>query len=64
MRDDVPKLGFTVFALLMYAVFLAGPATAGGLYLNEFMTNAQGAAGAGAGALAEDASTSSTIPPE
>jgi long-chain fatty acid transport protein len=36
---------------------IASSAHAGGLYLNEFMTPAQGAAGAGAGALAEDAST-------
>lgn len=33
------------------------PALAGGLYLNEFATPAMGAAGAGAEALAEDAST-------
>ena len=47
--------------LLVSAAGLAlathGTGTAGGLYLNELMTTSQGAAGAGAGAIAEDAST-------
>jgi long-chain fatty acid transport protein len=45
-----------VAALLAYLV-PAGSVLAGGLYISEFGTPAQGAAGAGSGVLAEDAST-------
>ena len=40
----------------------AGPAAAGGLYLAEFGQPGQGASGAGAGVLAQDASTAVTNP--
>ena len=48
------KLARVVIALTALA---AGPAWAGGLYLNEFGTPTMGTAGAGASALAENAST-------
>lgn len=41
----------------LLAVCFAAPAFAGGLYINEFATPAMGTAGAGDGALANDAST-------
>jgi long-chain fatty acid transport protein len=41
---------------LLGAAFLASPSSAGGLYVNEFATKAQGAAGAGGIAWASDAS--------
>jgi long-chain fatty acid transport protein len=43
--------------LVLLAVLGSAPASAGGLYVWEFGQPAQGASGAGAGALAEDAST-------
>jgi len=53
MRNQV-----VVRALLTLAVLgVAGPAGAGGLYLNDFGTSSMGTAGAGAGALANDAAT-------
>jgi long-chain fatty acid transport protein len=55
MQRDLVK------ASLMGLIVLAGgsfPAVAGGLYLNEFATPSMGVAGAGAEAVADDASTS------
>ena len=48
---------FTLLVVLVIAT-CAGPAWAGGLYLNEFATPSMGVAGAGAEAIANDASTS------
>ena len=48
--------------LCLPIALLAGEAAAGGLYLNEFMSPEQGAAGAGAEALAENPSTIFTNP--
>jgi len=49
-------LPLAVFLLLF--LVLPGTGTAGGLYLNEFGTPSMGVAGAGANAVADDASTS------
>ncbi len=48
---------FTLLVVLVIAT-CAGPAWAGGVYLNEFATPSMGVAGAGAEAVASDASTS------
>jgi len=42
---------------LVALLAVSGPVPAGGLYISEFGTPAQGASGAGSGVLAEDAST-------
>jgi long-chain fatty acid transport protein len=49
-----------LFVALFFILFLAIPcvSSAGGLYLNEFGTPSMGVAGAGANAVASDASTS------
>jgi long-chain fatty acid transport protein len=47
----------TFFISLAAALLLAGPVFAGGLYITEFGDPSQGASGAGAGALGQDAST-------
>lgn len=47
----------STFAVLAGASAFTGPVFAGGLYISEFGDPAQGASGAGAGALAQDAST-------
>ncbi len=56
MRIKFHRLFASVCGLVM--VTCAGPAWAGGLYLNEFATPSMGVAGAGAEAVASDASTS------
>jgi long-chain fatty acid transport protein len=54
------NLACHIFMALFSILFLANPSicTAGGLYLNEFGTPSMGVAGAGANAVASDASTS------
>ena len=53
-----PSLGRSLLALVTAAALTAAsPVDAGGLYIWEFGHPAQGASGAGAGALADDAST-------
>jgi long-chain fatty acid transport protein len=46
-----------LFISLLGLFFGAGPVVAGGLYISEFGAPTQGASGAGAGALGQDAST-------
>ncbi len=49
---------YRILALVLLSpVLVCGPALAGGLYINEFATPSQGVAGAGAEAVAVDAST-------
>ena len=50
-------LRLTLALLLVALLFQAGPTFAGGLYIAEFGDPIQGASGAGAGALGQDAST-------
>jgi len=54
--DITIHLSVTGFAILLLS--LPSVSTAGGLYLNEFGTPSMGVAGAGASAVASDASTS------
>ena len=56
VRTKFHRLFASVCGLVI--VICAGPAWAGGLYLNEFTTPSMGVAGAGAEAIANDASTS------
>jgi long-chain fatty acid transport protein len=59
-RPGVPDCSCKVMVpplLLLIALLAASPAVAGGLYIQEFATPSQGTAGAGAGAVARDAST-------
>jgi long-chain fatty acid transport protein len=57
MKALVRNFGL-VLLILSIVVTLPGPVWAGGLYLNEFGTPSMGTAGAGANAVANDASTS------
>lgn len=53
----IPRFLRDVFALVALLLLHFSSALAGALYVSEFGTPAQGAAGAGSGVLAEDAST-------
>jgi long-chain fatty acid transport protein len=52
----------TINMLLVSLVFAGSTAWSGGLYISEFGQPVQGASGAGAGAIAQDASTAFTNP--
>jgi len=55
--NAIQKTRSRLFISLLGLFFGAGPVVAGGLYISEFGDPLQGASGAGAGALGQDAST-------
>src|SRR5210317_2520480 len=57
IRENIVSHLIILF-FLSTVLMIPGVSTAGGLYINEFGTPSMGVAGAGANAVAEDASTS------